>query len=63
MDMDMGMSGGMDMGSSGMFAPTNMAIARSYWYIVAAFVAFLGLIRWTDHLSKAIGCVIHHSSS
>lgn len=40
--MDMG---GMDSSSAGVFKPTNMYIARVYWYIVAAFVALLGLIR------------------
>ena len=33
--------GGMDMGTQGMFAPTNMSIARAYWYIVAGTVGVL----------------------
>jgi hypothetical protein len=49
--MDMGgmdMSGGMDMGSSGLFQPTNMAIAWNYWVIIAAVVVSLGLRRSLD---------------
>jgi hypothetical protein len=41
----MDMSGGMDMGSSGMFKGTNMGISRLCWYLVAAVVALLGLRR------------------
>jgi hypothetical protein len=41
----MNMSGGMDMGSSGMFKGTNMGIARLYWYLIAAVVSLLGLRR------------------
>ena len=32
---------GMDMGSQGMFAPTNMSIARTYWYLIAVVIAVL----------------------
>ena len=35
-DMD-GM--GMDMGSDGMFRPVNQMLARTYWYLIAAFFA------------------------
>ena len=31
---------GMDMGSDGMFRPVNQVLARTYWYLVAAFFAF-----------------------
>jgi hypothetical protein len=40
--MDMG---GMDMGSAGMFKPTNMHIAHIYWYLVTAVVALLAVRR------------------
>lgn len=36
--MDMGSMGGMDMGSASLFQPTNMAIARAFWYIIAVMV-------------------------
>ena len=44
-----GMSGmegmGMDMGSDGMFRPVNQMLARTYWYLVAAFFAFAVLLK------------------
>jgi NAD(P)H-flavin reductase len=36
---------GMSMSMGGMFTPTNKAIARDFWYIIAAFVALLTAIR------------------
>ena len=36
---------GMDMGTQGTFAPTNMSIARAYWYIVASTVGVLASRR------------------
>ena len=36
---------GMDMGSDGMFRPVNQAIARTYWYLIAAFFAFALLLK------------------
>ncbi|GAM87551.1 hypothetical protein ANO11243_055780 [Dothideomycetidae sp. 11243] len=53
MDVDMGgmnmggmNMGGMDMGSStGMFLATNLHIAKTYWFLIATFVAALGLRR------------------
>ena len=40
----MGM-GGMDSDGSGLFTPENIGIARTFWYIVAAVVGFLALLR------------------
>ena len=44
-----GMSGmqgmGMDMGSDGMFRPVNQMLARTYWYLVAAFFVFALLFK------------------
>ena len=44
-----GMSGmegtGMDMGSDGLFRPVNQMIARTYWYLIAAFFAFALLLK------------------
>ena len=45
---NMGM--GMDKGSDGMFRPVNQMVARTYWYLVAAFFA-LGL------LLKGVGAI------
>jgi hypothetical protein len=40
MDMS-GMSGmGMDSGSASTFQPTNMWLARTYWYLIVAAVGF-----------------------
>lgn len=36
---------GMDMGSDGMFRPVNQTIARTYWYLVAAFFASALLLK------------------
>ena len=36
---------GMDMGSNGMFRPVNQVLARTYWYLVAAFFAFALLLK------------------
>lgn len=36
---------GMDMGSNGMFRPVNQTIARTYWYLVAAFFASALLLK------------------
>ncbi|KAI4154990.1 MAG: hypothetical protein LQ340_001279 [Diploschistes diacapsis] len=45
MDMSgLGMSG-MDSDGAGLFTPENMGIAQTLWYIVAAFVGFLALLR------------------
>ncbi|MCJ1310949.1 hypothetical protein MMC25_004618 [Agyrium rufum] len=50
-EMDMsGMSGGMDMGSNGLFKDVNMMLARAYWYIIASVVALLSLLRVARHL-------------
>ena len=41
-----GMEGmGMDMGSDGMFRPVNQTLARTYWYLVAAFFASALLLK------------------
>jgi NAD(P)H-flavin reductase len=37
--------GGMSMSMGGMFTPTNVAIAHTFWYIIAAFVGLLAAIR------------------
>lgn len=40
-----GMNGmGMDMGSDGMFRPHNQMLARTYWYLTAAFFLFACLL-------------------
>ncbi|KAF2723334.1 hypothetical protein K431DRAFT_28545 [Polychaeton citri CBS 116435] len=50
--MDMGdMSGGMDMGSAGMFTPVNKSYARGYWYAIAGSTALLCLVRSFDIFS------------
>lgn len=36
---------GMDMGSDGMFRPVNQTIARTYWYLFAAFFALALLLK------------------
>jgi hypothetical protein len=41
----MGMDGGMDSGSVGLFYDENTMIARTYWFIIAAFVGFLSITR------------------
>ncbi|KAB8296106.1 hypothetical protein EYC80_008903 [Monilinia laxa] len=47
-----GMSGGMDMGSDGMFRDYNQKLARGYWYIIAGFLGAVllcrGFERWRD---------------
>jgi NAD(P)H-flavin reductase len=40
--------GGMSMSMGGMFTPTNMSIAHAFWYIIAAFVGLLTVIRCTS---------------
>ena len=45
MDMSGMEMGGMDMGSSGLFQGTNMAIAWKYWAIVAVIVGVLAMVR------------------
>ena len=55
--MDMG---GMDMGAAADFQPTNMAIARWYWYIVAAAIGILGLRRALDSGHFYLMCVTWH---
>jgi NAD(P)H-flavin reductase len=40
--------GGMSMSMGGMFTPTNMSIAHAFWYIIAAFVGLLTVIRFTN---------------
>jgi preprotein translocase subunit SecG len=42
---EMGDMGGMDMSSDGMFYNTNSALARLFWYLVAAFLALCLLFR------------------
>jgi hypothetical protein len=56
MDMSMGM--GMDSGSAGIFTPTNMRIARLYWYLIAAVVGLLACRRITDTARRTIGSVV-----
>ena len=48
--MDMSEMGGMDMGSSALFKPTNMSIARMYWYVVAVTVGVLVLRNAIDRV-------------
>ena len=36
---------GMDMGSDGMFRPVNQMLARTYWYLIAAFLASAWLMK------------------
>ncbi|EMC96689.1 hypothetical protein BAUCODRAFT_69791 [Baudoinia panamericana UAMH 10762] len=44
--MDMGgMSGGMDMGSEGLFTGDNMAIAHGYWYGIVAVTGLFAVAR------------------
>jgi hypothetical protein len=44
-----GMSGmGMDMSSDPMFRPHNQVLARGYWYIIAAVVVSILLLRGID---------------
>jgi NAD(P)H-flavin reductase len=40
--------GGMSMSMGGMFTPTNMSIAHAFWYIIAAVVGLLTVIRYTN---------------
>ena len=42
MGMDMS---GMDSDGAGLFTAENMGIAHTFWYIVAACVGFLALLR------------------
>jgi len=48
MDMSGIDMGGMNMGSSGLFQGTNMAIAWNYWVIVAVIVGVLAIARVID---------------
>ena len=53
---------GMDMGSDGMFRSVNQKIARSYWYIVAAFFAFALLLKGLEAIeswSRSVPCPPH----
>ena len=36
---------GMDMGSDGMFRSVNQMLARTYWYLIAAFFASAWLMK------------------
>ena len=47
---DMSSMGGMsmDMGSDGMFRLVNQTIARTYWYLVAAFFACALLLKGVE---------------
>ena len=63
MDGMSGMSGmqgmGMDMGSDGMFRPVNQMLARTYWYLVAAFFVFALLFKITgafESWSRSVSC-------
>lgn len=49
-----GMGTGMDMSSSGMFLPTNMAVARAIWYLVAGVVALLAARRVIEKVRSRI---------
>ena len=40
----------MDMGSNPMFRPYNQTLAKCYWYIIAALVGFILLLRAVEHL-------------
>ena len=58
-----GMSGmqgmGMDMGSDGMFRPVNQMLARTYWYLVAAFFVFALLLKVAgafESWSRSVSC-------
>ena len=54
MDMggDMDMGGGMDMSSDGLFKTDNVAIALAYWYLIAAIVGLLGVIRLVGYAHR-----------
>jgi hypothetical protein len=39
---------GMDMSSDPMFRPHNQVLARGYWYIIAALVVSILLLRGID---------------
>ena len=50
---------GMDMGSDGMFRPVNQMLARTYWYLVAAFFAFaffLKVVGAIESWSRSVPC-------
>ena len=50
---------GMDMGSDGMFRPVNQMLARTYWYLVAAFFAFalfLTSVGAIESWSRSVPC-------
>ena len=58
-----GMSGmqgmGMDMGSDGMFRPVNQMLARTYWYLVAAFFVLALLFKIAgafESWSRSVSC-------
>lgn len=64
MDMSsMDMSGGMDSSSDFMFRPVNQAYAEDYWYIIAAILGFILLLRGVDYYQtwsrSAISLHIH----
>lgn len=44
--------GGMSMSMGGVFTPTNTAIAHDFWYIVAAFVGLLTIIRAVSYFTS-----------
>lgn len=43
--------------SNPIFTATNEAFARDYWYIVAAIIALLALIRGINFVQNTIRCV------
>jgi hypothetical protein len=44
-----GMSGmGMDMSADPMFRPYNQVLAQGFWYIIAAVVTFILLLRGVE---------------
>ena len=48
----MGMDGGMDMASDGLFKDVNMGIARNFWIVVGTVVVMLGLRRGLDGIRR-----------
>lgn len=60
--MDMGgMSGGMDMGSEGLFTATNRAIARGYWYGIAATTALFTVARIVSLVQRRQRLKLHEA--
>ena len=43
---------GMDMGSNQMFRPVNQMLARTYWYLVAAFFTWALLFKRVEALES-----------